>query len=587
MGVGEYEQSVTQVTMDDLQAAFGRFVIDQPEIIRAAAKTAAHAPVLPPPAYHHFQHIDPASYQRVAEDMNQHVERPFQPADGVKQLVAFDQIKAPTLKQPDLAEIKTFWLKYEKYERDLAEKFDQYDQQFAIQYRHVRNCMEPYVFNTICRFRWKHDPATISHVDVYALIKTDCQGSHAQIQAFQSRVKAELKIDETIKEGASRVLCLVTLYEKICTECGFPGYAEAEIDASRRHIIGALKPEAVKSLVQAEVNFSKRRYNCWDDFVGLLIERMNAYCTYESAFKAQVHAKDDVPKGGGKPEAGRGGRKGGRGQPRQQDPPSPSESQAGHNPDGDAVERKKSKFPCLKCNSEYHLVWHCPNLRDESKAKQLLGDWKKAQALAAGQKPAPKPRTSAVTTATQQPDSILATLAGSVGFPVRCTLDSGADVTVVTRGWVDRALASRCEVEVQTMDEPITTLAFNGAEFLLKQYVLLDISLPIAAGGILLLRKLPCLIADGELPSGCSDLLVSRHVMATLGFDATAILHKAGAIKRVWDFEPHVDPTTGKLRIGRLHVPEPDYGGHDGLEMCLPSPGPLVDQMEQVQELRK
>ncbi|OQR81849.1 hypothetical protein ACHHYP_16415, partial [Achlya hypogyna] len=256
MGVGEYEASVTDMTMNDLQEAFSRFVLDQPDIMRAAA--AAPAPVLPPPANNHFHHIDPAAYQRVAEEKNSHFERPFHPTEDVKQLVSFDQIKAPTLHKPDLAEMKAFWLKYDKYERDLREKYEQYGQQFAIQYRHVRNCMEPYVFNTICRYRWKRDPAEITHANVYALFKIDCAGSHAEIPAFLERLKRELRIDETISDGAFRILCLITLYEKICTESGFPGYCESETKNARHHVIQALKPDAVRQLIEKELQFSEK-----------------------------------------------------------------------------------------------------------------------------------------------------------------------------------------------------------------------------------------------------------------------------------------------------------------------------------------
>ncbi|OQR83693.1 hypothetical protein ACHHYP_14403, partial [Achlya hypogyna] len=238
------------------------------------------------------------------------------------------------------------------------------------------------------------------------------------------------------------------------------------------------------------------------------------------------------------------------------------------------------------CGDEYHLVWKCPKLRDRAEAQQLIDDWKKRQA-ANNTTPPPAPRASAITTTdpSTTPGFLLATINGSHGYPIRTTLDCGADVTVVARSWVTRALEARCVFDIQPLPEPIKTLAFNGTEVVIKEYVALDVSLPIAAGGTLLLRQLPCLVHDDELPAGNSDLLISRNVMATLGFTPSSVLEKAGQVKRVWDFEPHVDPATGKPRIGALYVPEHDYGGHDGLEMCLPAPDPLAVQKEQVREI--
>ncbi|OQR96477.1 hypothetical protein ACHHYP_15812 [Achlya hypogyna] len=474
MGIGEYEASVADMTMNDLQEDFSCFVLDQPDIMRAAAG-------LQPLSIHRPR-------RRVAEK-NSHFERPFQPTADVKQLVSFDQIKAPTLHRPDLAEMKAFWLKYDKYERDLREKYEQYGQHFAIQYRHVRNCMESYVFNTICRYRWKRDPAEITHADVYALFKIDCTGSHAEIPAFLERLKRELRIDETMMPHREKL------------------------------------------------QFSEKRYARWADFVDLLIDCMGSYCTYEAAIKAQLqatHQHDGRDRHGKK---------------QQKHVPGAAKPEASlASPTTAAPTTTKSKHPCLKCGDEYHL--------------QLLDDWKKGQA-ANNTTPPPAPRASTITTTdpSTTPGFLLATIDGSHGYPIRTTLDSGADVTVVARSWVTRALEARCVFDVRPLPEPIKTLAFNGAEVVIKEYVALDVSLPIAAGGTLLLRQLPCLVQDDELPAGSSDLLVSRNVMATLGFTPSSVLEKAGQVKRVWDFEPHVDTATGKLRIGALYVPSTTTAG--------------------------
>jgi hypothetical protein len=348
-----------------------------------------------------------------------------------------------------------------------------------------------------------------------------------------------------------------------------------------------LQPPAVQQKVKAELRFSEKRYAKWQDFVGMVIEYTRAWVLFEGAHKPQQpHQPQPPPE---TPKKGNGGsnlRHEDRQPKKEKKLTSTPAVVTDATPGSSALNpATKARHRCLKCNDEYHTVWKCPKLvRGREEAQQLISDHLAARRLAEKQPSQATTRTLAVT-ASPATNFLMAALAGPAGFPIRAVLDSGSDVTVVTRTWVDRAIAARCDVEVKSLGTPQKTFAFNGAEVEITDYIKVDLAFPVATGGTLLMKNLVCLVQDDELPASCSDLLVSRNVMGKLGFDAASLLSKASKIQKVWDFESYIDPTSGEMRIGALHVPTPDYGGFDGTDMCLPVADPIDVQMVEVRKV--
>ncbi|OQR80973.1 hypothetical protein THRCLA_23429, partial [Thraustotheca clavata] len=121
------------------------------------------------------------------------------------QIVANYDIEAPKLVSCDIEEMKKFWLDWQR--------------------RTLR---------LIWRQGGNSNPGhpILTDSKIYAYFKTDCELSTAAISTFQSRVKRELRCDVSIKDGASRILCMASTYDKICHEAGFVKHYDAEIEAA-------------------------------------------------------------------------------------------------------------------------------------------------------------------------------------------------------------------------------------------------------------------------------------------------------------------------------------------------------------------
>ncbi|OQR88363.1 hypothetical protein THRCLA_22889 [Thraustotheca clavata] len=221
------------VSHDALKHMFAQFVKDM-ETQKANALN-------PPQATHHVIHIDQELYQKQLDKCADYFNKPFQPSE-IKKVVSFDGIVAPILLKPDLTDMKAFWKMYENTS--------------GISKKSVNNTANPLEFNlsilklhgtySIQCYLSRRNPDEVCHTEVYALFKTDCAVSKLEIQKFLDRIQNELKIDESIKDRASRVICLITRYEQICSESGFVGYQDAETKCARQHIINALKPRVAK-----------------------------------------------------------------------------------------------------------------------------------------------------------------------------------------------------------------------------------------------------------------------------------------------------------------------------------------------------
>ncbi|CAK4642685.1 unnamed protein product, partial [Aphanomyces euteiches] len=546
-------------------AAFERYCKLHPEHL---AKPRVPLPVA---SFNHFPHLYDEIMEAKLKESTPHFNKPFQP-DELKQVVSFDNIRPPELKKPDLAEMKTFWKLYVRYRKDLDDKYEQFGGHVGIQLKSIRQCMDEYTFESLCIYRWRKDPADITSDEVYRLFELDCMGSKTDIKHFMDRLERDLKMDGSVNDGPSRILCLVRRFDQICTECGFPKYYEIEVETARQYFLNALEPVNVRRKIATKLRFSKKRYMVWKDFIDLCIDYMKTWCLYEDAFRPDKNDKS-----------------------KKKHTPGPSENQQKGDPkEHDDDKKAKTKYACIKCNSNDHNVWKCPDLKSKDEAKALLRDWyqaRKAQQVDGDAKPKsiqlgkgqkPSSGTIAAATSTRPHDLDYISTAGNdfvlgicAGLDIRVLFDSGSDACVITRNFIDRANTDGESLKLIALSSPARVFAFNGA-----MSVVVSLNVPTKNGPIFL-KNIKCWVQDGDLPAGSADLLISKTVMKTLGFDQSLFLRNARNIRPEWDLEPQFNQATNSMHIGSLRVQPDEDCVHDGGDICLPEPEPLDVQRSQ------
>ncbi|KDO28047.1 hypothetical protein SPRG_20209 [Saprolegnia parasitica CBS 223.65] len=338
--------------MDDL---FNTFVTNN-QWLGAAARTRSLAQQLPPVEFHHFTHLAPESIEqnRPAPDGPGQYAKTM--PEGFTQIVTADDIKAPFLNSSDTAKTKAFWLEWHRYEDAIQERFNQFGGQVAIQRRVLRYCVDNNTLRTMLRYRWgqgSRDLDSVPDDELYAFFKTDCERVKTNVADFFAR---------TIRNGESRALVLIEQYARICDESGFREYHDVEPESARNHIIHAVRPEYLQSYLRQEINFSKKRYKRWDDFVGLLIDTFGAYTRFDNFKKPSAGtppAGDTAPDGVTKDKNKVHKKQG-----------SKADVSGAKVPGGAATTKKahtgdsKPKHPCLKCKAVDHNVWKCPLIPD-------------------------------------------------------------------------------------------------------------------------------------------------------------------------------------------------------------------------------
>jgi hypothetical protein len=201
-------------------------MISEMELQRLVAQAqAANAPkpVLPANAFKHVGHVDAPAVEKVSAAFGDAsvLNQPFVQDDAQRQVVGVEPEKGPWLAAPDLDAMQKFWPKRLKYEQDMIERYRQLGGAVAIRARTIRSSMDPWTFYAISKYRWGvADPDQLDEPQIHALFEADVRGTVSQIDAFEQRVQSELKMDLTIKDGPSRIICLVTKYERICFESG-------------------------------------------------------------------------------------------------------------------------------------------------------------------------------------------------------------------------------------------------------------------------------------------------------------------------------------------------------------------------------
>ncbi|KAE8983544.1 hypothetical protein PF011_g21139 [Phytophthora fragariae] len=145
------------------------------------------------------------------------------------------------------------------------------------------------------------------------------------------------------------------------------------------------------------------------------------------------------------------------------------------------------------------------------------------------------------------------------------TPDTGADVTIVTRRFVESLMRRGKWVVSRNFDEPELVEGVDNTDVRIHSEVQLRLSYETAHGR-LTLHNVPCWVCDGELPTGLGDLLLSRPLMERLGYDPQKLLDEASRKNASYDMslDPHEVRNGVQNRIlafstqGREHTAAPE-----------------------------
>ncbi|OQR99472.1 hypothetical protein ACHHYP_06021 [Achlya hypogyna] len=232
---------------------------------------AALGRLFPPVEFHHFGYVELETVKPNVlepEGNDQHLVM----LNGCSQFITNDTIKALWLKSSNIRVMKTFWVAWLRYEDSSASVLNSL-------------AVKPPYTSVIRYCAYKKD--------IFGYFKTDCEGSSVYVAYYNARVKRNLKIDETVRNGAGCATVLIEKYERIYEETGVGNYYDAEPKATRTHVSNAVRPEHLQTYLRQE-----SRYQRWDDFVGLLIDTFDAYVKFDQTKQTDCADKDVVAESG-------------------------------------------------------------------------------------------------------------------------------------------------------------------------------------------------------------------------------------------------------------------------------------------------
>ncbi|RLO03102.1 hypothetical protein DYB28_013292 [Aphanomyces astaci] len=233
---------------------------------------------------------------------------------------------------------------------------------------------------------------------------------------------------------------------------------------------------------------------------------------------------------------------------------------------------------CLKCGDMSHRVARCPNTAP-GKAETLLAAqvkrWKDGIKVLVNQPQRQKTERGVLLENIVRVDDVL--------------LDSGSDVTVVTRGVMDALDAAG--VKVGTVSHSVPHLAYpygsDAKPVVMTRSVKFNCVTLDTTCGPLVLRGLKAWVDDA---STATELIVSRPVMELLGFSVEDLL--VGARKKMEEWDVSSVPTnelSGMANVKRLMAEklnplelDPD----DGMECATPEVYPKASVEDEADRRR-
>jgi hypothetical protein len=150
--------------------------------------------------------------------------------------------------------------------------------------------------------------------------------------------------------------------------------------------------------------------------------------------------------------------------------------------------------------------------------------------------------------------------------PVRVTLGTGADYTIMSSKALTLVKGRGAAVAVQQMREPKKLLSFSSEPMWIDDEAVFNIILPTECGD-LVLRNVKAWMSKYPLPSGQGDVLLSRDIMRTLGYDRYALFSKVRRNCAEYEIGGVVEPTVEERNFDNMEyirfLPSMDVSKHD------------------------
>ncbi|KAF0712314.1 hypothetical protein As57867_004858, partial [Aphanomyces stellatus] len=230
---------------------------------------------------------------------------------------------------------------------------------------------------------------------------------------------------------------------------------------------------------------------------------------------------------------------------------------------------------CLKCGSAEHKVLQCPKCRP-GEAKRLLDERFKKPHVGAVAAPKVKPeeKRKPVAVAVGMWDGEIVSTPRTIscdiyGVKAMALLDSGADQSIVSPAFIDRVESkgslgplgpTGSVTPVRTLEWPLELGGFmEDMKLSVDREVKLKLTFDTPEG-TLVLANLKCWVATAPLQGGLGDLIVSRAVMARLGYCPRSLLSNARRAQSVYDLDQLGDKETNMMAAMKVvedkkHVP--------------------------------
>ncbi|RQM29351.1 hypothetical protein B5M09_008053 [Aphanomyces astaci] len=349
-----------------------------------------------------------------------------------------------------------------------------------------------------------------------------------------AKAMASLKMDTKIRDAESRVgRLLADFYDKL-EQLDVAHLPEQEPKQSVKILTAAIRPSQLKATVERQLTREANKAYKSDvkSFCRWLVSLMDNFMLFES----QLVAMDP------KPEPNRPRQYGEK--PRRQLPPKKADSGAPARAPAMTATSAPYARGCLKCGSEDHKVLKCPKCQPGEAQRLLDQRFKKPHvaAVAAPDKKTDK-KTKFIGAAVAANDVVEArahrTLDCDInGLKATTLLDSGADQSVLSPTFLSRLEETgNFTSPVRQLDDAMELGGFmEGMKLDVDRDVKLRLTFETAEG-TLVIANLKCWVAAAPLQDGLGDLIVSRDVMAKLGYCPRSLLLSARRAQSVYDLD--------------------------------------------------
>ncbi|KAF0742416.1 hypothetical protein AaE_008611, partial [Aphanomyces astaci] len=412
----------------------------------------------------------------------------------------------------------------------------------------VREGMDPFSKRRIALFDFNRDHHSITNDEWVAWFRSAFEEDPQDLDILKQRLQRAIRFDTKILDAESRVGRmqdeLMRSFEQDHQEWVLHQEGKMVVEVMTKSI----KSESLKTAVQKQLQLQRNKALKSDVF-----RYVNWLRTFAAGHQLYVGLDDESkPSPAAKPvEAPRGGK------PQMPRRDSGREDAAKNN--GRVVGKAETIVPnnaetsakkgCLKCEDMSHRVARCPKTAP-GEAETLLAAQPQRQKTERG---------------------VLLELLEYIARVDDVLLDSGSDVTVVTRGVMD-ALDS---VKVGTVSHSVPHLAYPyGSDVkpvLMTRSIKFNCVTLDTTCGPLVLRGLKAWVDDAWT---ATELIVSRPVMELLGFSVEDLLFGARKKKEEWDVSSvPKNELSGMANVKRLMAEKlnpQELDPDDGMECATP-----------------